>query len=122
MPGKPQIWYLDLFAGKNDHEAMRRAGPGGHKEINRTNLSPAEAEAALNKGVVLDQLALLRMRNTCPVFREGAQIGFRTEGSRITIQWKNDAGTAALEADLDSAAFTAVTWDAQGGETFRMER
>lgn len=20
MPGKPQIWYLDLFAGKNDHE------------------------------------------------------------------------------------------------------
>ena len=21
MPGKPQIWYLDLFAGKNDHEA-----------------------------------------------------------------------------------------------------
>ncbi len=122
MPGKPQIWYLDLFAGKNDHEAMRRAGPGGHKEINRTNLSPAAAEAALNKGVVLDQLALLRMRNTCPVFREGAEIGFRTEGSRITIQWKNDAGTAALEADLDSAAFTAVTWDAQGGETFRMER
>ena len=28
MPGKPQIWYLDLFAGKNDHEAVRRAGSG----------------------------------------------------------------------------------------------
>lgn len=22
MPGKPQVWYLDLFAGKNDHEAV----------------------------------------------------------------------------------------------------
>ena len=22
MPGKPQIWYLDLFAGKNDYEAI----------------------------------------------------------------------------------------------------
>ena len=39
MPGKPQIWYLDLFAGKNDHEAVKRAGAGGHKEINRTNLT-----------------------------------------------------------------------------------
>ncbi|MBQ1902505.1 MAG: glycosidase, partial [Lachnospiraceae bacterium] len=38
MPGKPQVWYLDLFQGKNDHEAVKRAGAGGHKEINRTNL------------------------------------------------------------------------------------
>ena len=22
MPGKPQIWYLDLFAGKNDYEPL----------------------------------------------------------------------------------------------------
>ena len=28
MPGKPQVWYLDLFAGKNDYEAMAKAGPG----------------------------------------------------------------------------------------------
>mgnify|MGYP000497196719 FL=1 len=44
MPGKPQVWYLDLFAGKNDHEAVKRAGAGGHKEINRTNLSAAQIE------------------------------------------------------------------------------
>ena len=42
MPGKPQVWYLDLFAGKNDHEAVRRAGESGHKEINRTNLSVSD--------------------------------------------------------------------------------
>ena len=47
MPGKPQIWYLDLFAGKNDHEAVKRAGAGGHKEINRTNLTTEEMEEAL---------------------------------------------------------------------------
>lgn len=23
MPGKPQIWYLDLFAGKNNYEAVK---------------------------------------------------------------------------------------------------
>ena len=27
MPGKPQIWYLDLFAGKNDYEAVKRQVP-----------------------------------------------------------------------------------------------
>ena len=25
MPGKPQVWYLDLFAGKNDYEAVKRS-------------------------------------------------------------------------------------------------
>lgn len=49
MPGKPQVWYLDLFAGKNDYEAVRRAGAGGHKEINRTNLSMEDIEEALKK-------------------------------------------------------------------------
>ena len=32
MPGIPQVWYLDLFAGKNDYEAANRGGTGGHKE------------------------------------------------------------------------------------------
>ena len=38
MPGIPQIWYLDIFAGKNNYEAADEAGSGGHKEINRTTL------------------------------------------------------------------------------------
>ena len=122
MPGKPQVWYLDLFAGRNDREAMRRAGPGGHKEINRTNLRPEAAEAALERDVVRDQLTLLRMRNTCPVFREGAEIGFSAEGSRFTVRWQNEGGTAELEADLEKCAFSAVTRDPGGRETFRMER
>ncbi|MFR5702608.1 MAG: hypothetical protein ACLUD0_12555 [Eubacterium ramulus] len=65
MPGKPQIWYLDLFAGKNDHEAVKRAGEGGHKEINRTNLTGVQIEQALQTEVVQKQLELLRFRSTC---------------------------------------------------------
>ena len=49
MPGKPQVWYLDLFAGKNDLEAVRRGGGAGHKEINRTNLSLEEAVEKLEQ-------------------------------------------------------------------------
>ena len=60
MPGKPQVWYLDLFAGKNDHEAVRRAGESGHKEINRTNLSNSDIAEGMKKEVVQKQLELLR--------------------------------------------------------------
>lgn len=62
MPGKPQIWYLDLFAGKNDYEAVKMAGPGGHKEINRTNLTTAQVCSGLSKPIVKQQLELLRFR------------------------------------------------------------
>ena len=58
MPGKPQVWYLDLFAGKNDYEAVRRAGAGGHKEINRTNLSMEDIEEALKKDVVMTTIEI----------------------------------------------------------------
>ena len=64
MPGKPQIWYLDLFAGENDYAAVERAGAGGHKEINRTNLSNEDMAKMLEKPVVQKQLELLRLRNT----------------------------------------------------------
>ena len=42
MPGKPQVWYLDLFAGENDLEAVRRGGGAGHKEINLSLIHSSE--------------------------------------------------------------------------------
>ena len=74
MPGKPQIWYLDLFAGKNDHEAVKRAGAGGHKEINRTNLTTEQMGEALKKPIVARQLELLRFRSTCPAFAKESRL------------------------------------------------
>ena len=51
-PASHTARYLDLFAGKNDYEAVKHAGPGGHKEINRTNLSSGQIEAMLKRAVV----------------------------------------------------------------------
>ena len=108
MPGKPQIWYLDLFAGKNDYEAMRRAGAGGHKEINRTNLSLADAETKLQEDVVQKQLELLRFRNTCPVFTEDADITVECNESLLEICWNNVAGKVTLKADLAKDTYEIV--------------
>ena len=100
MPGKPQVWYLDLFAGKNDHEAVKRAGDGGHKEINRTNLTSSDIEAALEKDVVREQLRLLKIRNSNPAFSSDSRISVSASGSTLTIKWENEKACASLIADL----------------------
>ena len=105
MPGKPQIWYLDLFAGKNDYEAMEKAGVGGHKEINRSNLSLEQIETLLQKDVVKKQLDLLRFRNTCPVFTEDADIRVDCDGSKMSITWTNAHGTVSLHADFEAETY-----------------
>lgn len=100
MPGKPQVWYLDLFAGKNDHEAVKRAGAGGHKEINRTNLTLEQIEEAMKKDVVKEQLKLLRFRNTCPAFGFDAKLDISFAGSVMKFVWENQGHKAILEADF----------------------
>ena len=105
MPGKPQIWYLDLFAGKNDYDAMARAGAGGHKEINRSNLTLEQAEELLKKDVVKKQLELLRFRNTCPVFTEDAEIYVECDESQMEITWTNEKGSVSLYADFNNETY-----------------
>ena len=105
MPGKPQVWYLDLFAGKNDYDAVARAGEGGHKEINRTNLTKVQIAEALEKPVVKKQLELLRLRRNCPAFAPGADVSIESRGHVLTIEWKHDGHTACLQADLQKLTY-----------------
>ncbi len=109
MPGKPQIWYLDLFVGVNDHEAVKRAGEGGHKEINRTNLSLEEVFARLQKPVVQKQLELMRLRNTHPAFAKDATMTFVSEGETISITWTAKNASVTLKANLKTYDYEVVS-------------
>ena len=108
MPGKPQIWYLDLFAGKNDHEAVQRAGESGHKEINRTNLSTDQITEGLKKDVVQKQLALIRMRNTHKAFSEGAEVAISGGEKSLEIRWEYNSAFATLYVNFESGTYTIV--------------
>lgn len=100
MPGIPEVWYLDLFAGTNDHEAARQ---GGHKEINRTNLSMAEIKAKLQLPVVQEQLKLLRFRNTFPAFGFDADLTIQdADAHQLSLVWSKGGYVASLHADLRS--------------------
>lgn len=104
MPGVPQVWYLDLFAGKNDYEAADRGGVAGHKEINRTTLSREDVDAGLERAVVRDQLKLIRMRNVSPAFQGEMEI-IETEPHLLHISWRHAQATATLKADLREHSF-----------------
>lgn len=107
MPGTPQVWYLDLFAGRNDYPAADNGGPAGHKEINRTNLSVGQVEAALRQDVVRDQLSLIRLRNRSPAFRGELSIDAPDERT-LQLAWQHGDCTAELRADLHDHGF-AIT-------------
>ena len=112
-PGKPQIWYLDLFAGCNDHDAVAKAGTGGHKEINRTNLSLDDVWAGLQTPVVRRQLELLKWRNTFGAFGFEAECQVEHDTpERVRITWRKDGHEAVLNADLSALSFT-VSADGQ---------
>ena len=114
MPGKPQVWYLDLLAGKNDHEAVKAAGAGGHKEINRTNYSAKMIEEALQKDVVKRQLQLLKFRNDFGAFSFDSDIEAIAEDKIIIIRWSHDGYEATLRLDLDEYDFVITAKDKDG--------
>lgn len=115
MPGKPQVWYLDLLAGKNDHAAVEKAGPGGHKEINRTNLTLEQACKGLEKNVVRQQLSLLRFRNSFPAFGFDAKFKILdSEPEILKLCWENNCCAATLEANLKNYSYNIAATDEKG--------
>ena len=105
MPGIPQVWYLDIFAGKNNYEAADNGGSAGHKEINRTTLSMQDIEQGLKTEIANKQLEIIRLRNTSNAFSGEAEIN-DAEEDILDIKWSNGAIVAHLKANLQTKAFT----------------
>lgn len=112
MPGIPQVWYLDLFAGKNNYEAADYAGEGGHKEINRTTLSLKDVENGLNTDLVKNQLKIIRLRNTSEAFLGEIKL-HNSLDNELQIEWINNEHVAKLNANLKTFEFN-VTYTEDG--------
>ena len=113
MPGVPQVWYLDLFAGTNDYAAAERGRTAGHKEINRTTLKIIDIESGLQRPVVLDQLELIRLRNTSLAFNGEMKV-IETEPHLLHISWQHPEVTLTLKADLSDHSFMILQNDGAG--------
>ncbi|MDO8317072.1 MAG: glycosidase, partial [Flavobacterium sp.] len=105
MPGIPQVWYLDIFAGKNNYEAADNGGSAGHKEINRTALSMNDIEEGLKTEIVKKQLEIIRLRNTSAAFSGEVEIDDFAKDI-LDIKWTNGTTVAHLIANLKTKGFT----------------
>lgn len=94
--GVPQVYYVGLLAGENDHAAVARTGEG--RAINRHDYGTDEVMQALSRSVVERIVQLLRLRNTHPAF-EGDLTVESDEAGGIGLQWEH--GKECLRLDVD---------------------
>src|SRR6185436_3461885 len=97
LPGVPQIYYVGLFAGRNDMTLLARTGVG--RDINRHYYSAEEAQQQLRRPVVDRLLALLRLRNAHPAFA-GAFDASGSTRDRLRLTWALDQQRIELDVEL----------------------
>lgn len=84
---------------------------GGHKEINRTNLTCSDIAAGMKKPIVQKQIELLRMRNQFPVFSANAKIMAEVNGTKMDIRWQSGSEEAVLQIDFGDYSFSVSVRD-----------
>jgi sucrose 6(F)-phosphate phosphorylase len=99
--GVPQIYYVGLLAGANDHDAVERTGEG--RAINRHDYTVGEIEVALERPVVGRILELVRLRATHPAFR-GRLVVESPGASSLRMSWSAGEETCSLDVDMATGA------------------
>ncbi len=103
--GVPQIYYVGLLAGENDHEAVERAGEG--RAINRHDFRLEEIHAALERPVVRRLLDLIRLRNTHPAFDGELDVDAH-DPPVLRLVWRAGDASLALEIDVSTGRSAVV--------------
>ncbi len=121
MPGKPQVWYLDLFLGKNDIDGMIKAGANGHKEINRTNVSKELVEEKLKVDAVKKQLEMIKFRSTFPAFAFDSNLEVNSTDGNIEFTWVKNGFSAYLKVDFLTVTLEMYGKDEKNNIIFSMD-
>jgi sucrose phosphorylase len=111
LPGVPQVYYVGLLAGHNDVELLHETGVG--RDINRHRYSRDEIEQAMQRPVVQQLFALLRLRNDHPAFNGDWEL-LPGERHELAMRWRAGDEVAALHVDLAARSFRmAVSRDGE---------
>ena len=97
--GVPQVYYVGLLAGENDHQAVTESGDG--RSINRHDYTVSEVKAAIRRPVVRRILDLVRLRNVEPAFSGRLDVT-TVDPATLRLTWSLGADDCQLEVDLRS--------------------
>lgn len=115
-PGIPQVYYVGLLAGENDHELMKKTD--FPRNISRHNYTVEEIRQEVEKPVVKRLSTLMRFRNEYPAFDEECIVE-DTQDDVLVIRRTTGEYEAVLSANLKDYSFTITYRDP---ETKAMEK
>jgi len=98
--GVPQVYYVGLLAGENDHRAVSESGDG--RSINRHDYTALEVETAIRRPVVQRVFDLVRLRNTERAFSGRLDVT-TVDPATLRLTWSLGADACELEVDLRTA-------------------
>lgn len=96
-PGRPQVYYVGLLAGRDDVELFRMTGSG--RDVNRHAYSPEEVIDALGGDVTRALLELIRIRSQHPAFA-GTFDRVALGGTSMEFGWTTSDAAARLTIDV----------------------
>lgn len=109
MPGKPQVWYMDLLAEPNDEEVLLNDPAADTREVNRKSYSMDNIKTLLNKTIVKKQIKLLQLRNTHPAFSKDAVLKVSQPNDfSLTISWTYNEKSISLNANLKDCSYIII--------------
>ena len=111
VPGIPQVYYVGLFAGKNDMELLYSTNVG--RDINRHYYTKEEIESTMQTHFFSEFRKLILFRNTHSAF-QGNFILVETVPSILNIRCEHHQHWAALEIDLTKMLMSITFSDPQG--------
>lgn len=100
-PGTPQVYYVGMFAGRNDLDLVESTRNG--RDINRHNYTSDEMRTEAERPVVKRLKALMEFRMSCSAF-DGEFLVSDTgrEKGRIELLRRTDNSQAVLSIDLET--------------------
>lgn len=104
--GVPQIYYVGLLAGENDHAAVAESGDG--RAINRHDYSVSEVMTAVRRPVVQRVLELVRFRTNEPAFAGRLDV-MPVDPATLRMTWSLGDLSCALEVDVRSGRAAITT-------------
>jgi sucrose phosphorylase len=97
LPGIPQVYYVGLFAGRNDMPLLAETNNG--RDINRHYYTREEIDRAIETPVVATLLELIRLRNSHAAFAGQFALA-ESPDAVIDLRWENGGDFARLYVDL----------------------
>jgi sucrose phosphorylase len=119
LPGVPQVYYVGLLAGHNDMDLLARSGVG--RDINRRHYTVEQVRADLQRPVVADLCALIRLRNAHPAFN--GQFALLPSGDDVlALQWQHGPHAATLTVNLASRSVQILLQGPDGNRLHALQQ